>query len=163
MSQELRSTCGMITAAVLFSTLACAPTTNDRAAMELAGEELGALTTRLQEAMLLRHDMTEFAEVATEDYVAMIPGGRLETKTQVIQGASNFNVESVEFADVMTRIHDVSAVVTGTWTVVGYLGTNDMSGNYGFVWAYEWADGSWRLVAESITRHRSSMAAALSG
>jgi hypothetical protein len=131
--------------------------------MEAAASGLAELTIRLHEDMLLRHAMTEFAEIASPEYMVMIPGGRLETKDEDIAGASNFDVESVAFSDVVTRTHGQSAVVTGVWSIVGQLGTQPMTGDYAFMLFYEWSHGDWVLVSESVTRVRSSMAAALTG
>ena len=126
-------------------------------------EELGPLTTQMQEDMLLRNDMTRYESVMSENYMVMIPGGRLENREEVIAGAVNFDVESVTFSDVETRTHGFTAVVTGVWTVSGRLRDIDMSGDYGFIATYEWFGNAWQLVSESVTRHRGSMEAALSG
>lgn len=129
--------------------------------MEAAAAGLGDLTTQLHEDMLLRHKMDRFAAIASKNYVVMIPGGRIETKQRDIDGAKNFNVKSVKFSDVTAHAHGTSAVVTGTWSIVGRLGQQEMSGDYEFMSFYEHLDGKWILVSESVTRRSASMAAAL--
>lgn len=124
---------------------------------------LGDLTTQLHEDMLLRHKMDRFAAVASDKYIVMIPGGRRETKQENIDGAKNFNVQSVKFSNVTVRLHGFSAVVTGRWSLVGQLGKLEMSGDYEFMSFYENLNGRWILVSESITRRQTSMKAALSG
>ena len=129
--------------------------------MKPAAAGLGDLTTQLHEDMLLRHRMDRFAAIASANYVVMIPGGLRETKQENIDGAKNFNVKSVKFSNVATHTHGTSAVVTGRWSLVGRLGKQEMSGDYEFMSLYEYLDGKWALVSESITRRRTSMAAAL--
>ena len=124
---------------------------------------LGDLTTQLHEDMLLRHKMDRFAALASDNYIVMIPGGITETKQENIEGAKNFNVQSVKFSNVSVRLHGISAVVTGRWSLVGQLGKLEMSGDYEFMSFYENLDGKWILVSESITRRQTSMKAALSG
>ncbi len=131
--------------------------------LQAAAVGLGDLTVALHESMLLRHDMDRFRTIASDSYVVMIPGGRLETKEEDIAGATNFDIDSVSFSDVTVRTHSASAVVTGTWSVVGRLRTQEMSGKYNFMSVYERTDDSWTLVAESVTRQRPTMAAALTG
>lgn len=74
---------------------------------------LGDLTTQLHEDMLLRQKMDRFAALASDKYIVMIPGGIMETKQENIEGAKNFNVQSVKFSNVSVRLHGISAVVTG--------------------------------------------------
>ena len=124
---------------------------------------LGDLTTQLHEDMLLRNKMDRFAAIASDKYIVMIPGGIRETKQENIDGAGNFNVQSVKFSNVSVRVHGISAVVTGRWSLVGHLGKLEMSGDYEFMSFHEHMDGKWILVSESITRRQASMKAALSG
>ncbi len=146
---------------LLFCVFFSACTTSREASLESSAEELGALTTQLHEDMLLRHETNRFAAIASENYVVMIPGGYRESKRENIDGASNFNVESVRFSNVAVQTHETSAVVTGTWSLVGHLGQQEMSGDYEFMSFYEYTEGHWTLVSESVTRRR-TMARALS-
>lgn len=154
-----------ISAAFLLALLpACASAPHPMKAslgIDVATAELGDLTTQLHEDMLLRHKMDRFATIASEDYVVMIPGGRIEAKQRDIDGAKNFNVSSVKFSEVIVHAHGTSAVVTGKWSIVGRLGQQEMSGDYDFMSFYEHLGGKWILVSEAVTRHSASMAAAL--
>ncbi len=117
-------------------------------------------TTRdIHRAMLVENRMDRFEEVAAADYVAMIPGGRLEDRAEVIAGAVNFDVDSVEIRDLQTRVHEHTAVVTGAWTVFGKLRERDMTGEYRFLVVFEKGSAGWRLVSESVTRAQPLMAA----
>ena len=128
--------------------------------IKAAAAGLGELTTQLHEDMLLRRQMDRFAAIASDDFIIMIPGGKLETKQQDIDGAKNFNVASVKFSNVTTRTHGRTAVVTGRWSLVGSLDKYEMSGDYEFMSVYEYVEGKWALVAESVTKRR-ALAAAL--
>ncbi len=117
-------------------------------------------TTRdIHRAMLAENRMDRFEEVAAAEYVAMIPGGRLEDRAEVIAGAVNFNVDSVEIRDLRTRVHEHTAVVTGAWTVFGKLRERDMTGEYRFLVVFERGSAGWRLVSESVTRAQPLMEA----
>jgi len=117
-------------------------------------------TTRdIHRAMLVENRMDRFEEVAAPGYVAMIPGGRLEDRAEVIAGAVNFDVDSVGIRDLQTRVHEHTAVVTGAWTVFGKLRERDMTGEYRFLVVYERGIAGWRLVSESVTRAQPLMEA----
>lgn len=116
-------------------------------------------TREIHRAMLVENRMDRFEEVAAPAYVAMIPGGRLEDRAEVIAGAVNFAVDSVDIRDLRTRIHEHTAVVTGAWTVYGTLRERDMTGEYRFLVVYERGIAGWRLVSESVTRAQPLMEA----
>jgi len=156
-----------VSAAILVGLLAaCAspqPPDSRKSQLRDSAAGLGDLTTQLHKDMLLRHKMDRFAAIASDHYIVMIPGGIRETKQENIDGAKNLNVQSVKFSNVSVRVHGISAVVTGRWSLVGRLGKLEMSGDYEFMSFYENVDGRWVLVSESITRRQASMQAALSG
>ena len=68
-----------VSAAVLVGLLAaCAspqPPDSRKSQLRDSAAELGDLTTRLHEDMLLRHKMDRFAAIASDHYIVMIPGG----------------------------------------------------------------------------------------
>ena len=129
--------------------------------LSVSAAELGGVITQIHEDMLLRRKMDRFAAIASEKYLVMIPGGLRENKQENIDGAKNFNVQSVKFSEIAVRAHGTSAVVTGRWSLVGKLGNLEMSGDYEFMSFFENLDGKWILVSESITRRQTSMKAAL--
>jgi len=137
---------------------ACAP---ERSALPGPADVamLEETTRHIHRAMLVENRMDQFDAVAAPEYVAMIPGGRLEDRAEVVAGAVNFDVDSVEIRDLITRMHEHTAVVTGAWTVFGKLRDRDMSGEYRFLVTYERGAGGWRLVAESVTRAQDLMGA----
>lgn len=141
--------------------VACTLTASNGSVVDAAG--LGKLTADLHENMLLRHDMDRFAEVAARDYMVMIPNGRVESRAQDIAGAVNFHIDALKISNVVTHPYQHSAVVTGTWTLTGHLRDTEMSGDYDFMSFWERGADRWVLVAESVTRRRSSLEAALSG
>lgn len=160
---KIFNTCSAAFLVVLL--VACASTNKPGEGLfdiKIAAAGLGDLTIQLHEDMLLRKQMKRFAAIASEDFIIMIPGGMLETKQEDIDGAKNFNVESVKFSNVTTRTHGRTAVVTGRWSLVGRLGKLEMTGDYEFMSVYEYMEGRRALVAEAITRRR-SLAAALAG
>lgn len=117
-------------------------------------------TTRdIHRAMLVENRMDRFEAIAAPEYVAMIPGGRLEDRAEVIAGAVNFDVDSVEIRDLRTLMHEHTAVITGAWTVFGKLREREMTGEYRFLVVYERGVEGWRLVSESVTRAQPLMEA----
>lgn len=116
-------------------------------------------TREIHRAMLVESRMDRFESVAAPEYVAMIPGGRLEDRAEVIAGAVNFDVDSVDIRDLRTRVHEHTAVVTGAWAVFGKLRERDMTGEYRFLVVYERGSAGWRLVSESVTRAQPLMEA----
>lgn len=132
---------------------ACAPPPETSAPPDPAEvARLEEMTREIHRAMLVESRMDRFEAVAAPEYVAMIPGGRLENRAEVIAGAVNFAVDSVEIRDLQTRMHEHTAVVTGAWAVVGKLRDRDMTGEYRFLVVYERGAEGWRLVSESVTR-----------
>lgn len=79
--------CSIAFLAVLLAACASANKPGEAVAdIKIAAAGLGDLTIQLHEDMLLRKQMNRFAAIASDNFIIMIPGGRLETKQEDIDG-----------------------------------------------------------------------------
>lgn len=98
-------------------------------------------------------DLDQIAQLLHDDYVIIQPGGRTESKEDVLtsyrSGNRRWDRACSDQLDV--RLYGDTAVVVGRWTAAGQHGAEhfDYSARFLAVWVY--ADDRWQNVASQST------------
>ena len=96
----------------------------------------------------VRKDRAVFERVASEHYVFVNPGGRIQEKGAPADGP---NLESIQTENVMVRVDGDTAVLTGKALVKGKFDNGtDISGPYTYMRVFAKQKGQWRLAAASV-------------
>jgi len=93
-------------------------------------------------------DNTVFERVASDHYVFVNPGGRIQERGAPADGP---NLESIQTENVMVRVDGDTAVLTGKAMVKGkFANGTDISGPYTYMRVFAKQKGQWRVAAVSI-------------
>jgi ketosteroid isomerase-like protein len=119
-----------------------------------AGQQSGAveqalikLDRELMDAAVSK-DMAVFERVASEHYVFVNPGGRIQERGAPADGPI---LESIQTENVMVRVDGDTAVLTGKALVKGKFANGaDISGPYTYMRVFAKQKGQWRLAAVSV-------------
>ena len=122
--------------------------------MPAAGQRSGAveqalikLDRELMDAAVSK-DMAALERVASDRYVFVNPGGRVQEKGAAADGP---NLESIQTENVMVRVDGDIAVLTGKAMVKGKFANGaDISGAYTYMRVFAKQKGQWRMAAVSI-------------
>ena len=102
----------------------------------------------------LTMDLDAFEQLFHADYVILQPGGRVETKSDVLaslrSGTRHWQIAAVDELDV--RLYGDTAIVIGRWRGKGTNGDNrfDYSARFSSVWLCG-ADGLWQNIVSQST------------
>jgi ketosteroid isomerase-like protein len=93
-------------------------------------------------------DKAVFERVASDHYVFVNPGGRVQERGAPADGPI---LESIQTEDVMVRVDGDTAVLTGKALVKGkFANGTDISGAYTYMRVFAKQKGQWRVAAASI-------------
>jgi hypothetical protein len=96
----------------------------------------------------VRKDQALFERVASEHYVFVNPGGRIQERGAPADGPI---LESIQTENVMVRVDGDMAVLTGKALVKGkFANGTDISGPYTYMRVFAKQKGQWRLAAVSV-------------
>ena len=109
------------------------------------------LHTELIETAFLRGESSLLAATALPNLIVVPPGGVVERRDQVIKGLPNVVAESVQIDDVVVADHGTTAVVVARVRAVRTAGVFAGSGPSRMMTVFVNEQGSWRLLARSIT------------
>ena len=102
----------------------------------------------------LKGDVEAFASFMADDYLALLPGGRIRDKAIWVSAlrAGTSKYESVNLSNLRVRVYGNTAVVFGDFTQKATANGKDNSaaGKYMDTWLKR--DGRWQLVASSFSR-----------
>lgn len=121
------------------------------AAQDPGASEIIELNRRIMHQQILERDSRLFQNVALEQFLVVAPGGRIENKTEAIEGVNSWDAESIEVRDERVIFHGNTAVVVGRLQINGVLGPVGTLPPVKFLAVFvETADG-WKLLARSLT------------
>lgn len=100
----------------------------------------------------VRKDKTVFERSATDRYVFVNPGGRVQERGGLSDGPI---MESLQPENVVVRVDGDMAVLTGNLIVKGkFADGTDLSGPYTYMRVFAKQKGQWRLAAMSAVAMR---------
>lgn len=98
-------------------------------------------------------DLDQIERLLHPDYVIIQPGGRIESKEEVLTSyrSGTRRWVSARSDQLKVRLYGNTAVVVGRWTAAGQHGAEhfDYDARFLAVWVY--ADGRWQNVASQST------------
>jgi uncharacterized protein (TIGR02246 family) len=105
----------------------------------------------------LKGDAAAMDSLLADDYMAITPGGTLQSKQQMLanfrSGATHFS--SIEISDRKVRFYGTTALVTSRADVNGTSANGDFSGSYRYTRVYvRNAQGKWKTVSFEANRIR---------
>jgi hypothetical protein len=109
------------------------------------------LNRALLESQILRREARLFEETALSQFLAIPPGGVVETKAQAVAGLSAFNAAGVSITDERAIVHDHTAVVIARVQIDGEVRPVGRLGPMRNMAVFVRTDGRWRLLARSAT------------
>jgi hypothetical protein len=109
------------------------------------------LNRALLESQILRRDASLVEETALPQFLAIPPGGLVETKAQVVAGVSAFSAAGVSIADERVIVHDQTAVVIARLHIDGEVRPVGRLGPLRNMAVFVRTDGGWQLLAWSAT------------
>ena len=101
----------------------------------------------------LQLDLEAIERLLRPDYVIVQPGGRVETKTEVLASyradGRHWDTAGVDQLDI--RLYGATAIVTGRWRASGHSGLErfDYVARFLSIWLKE--DGRWQNIAYQAT------------
>jgi hypothetical protein len=109
------------------------------------------LNRALLESQILRRDASLFEETALPQFLAIPPGGLVETKAEAVAGVSAFSAAGVSIADERVIIHDQTALVIARVQIDGVVRPVGRLGPMRTMAVFVRTDGRWQLLAKSAT------------
>lgn len=103
------------------------------------------------ESMLLRGETTELEKYALDELLVVAPGGRIETKPQVIAGVGSLEVKAVEITDEKIVFHDDVAVLVGRLYADGGMQPLGKLPPMKFMATFVKTTDGWRLLSGALT------------
>ena len=101
----------------------------------------------------LRLDMKTFEQLLHPDYVIVQPGGKVETKAEVLvsynSGTRRWNTAQADQFDI--RLYDNTAIVIGRWRASGQNGAErfDYAARFLSIWIKQ--EGRWQNISYQAT------------
>ena len=101
-----------------------------------------------------KQDIGPVQQMLSDDFTLTISVGRVVDKESYVNKLKDgtFKIESLQYADMKTRVYGNCAVVVGRVALKGTWDTNDVSGDYAFTDTFVKKSGKWRQVASQVTR-----------
>ena len=115
-------------------------------------EEIKAIE-RERNLAVLAGDTGALDRMTADDYTFITQRGELRTKADILAGfkSGSFRYGAREVSDLVVRVYDNTAVVTGRAVQRGSENTKDYSGENRFTRVYVKQDGRWVTVALQVT------------
>lgn len=101
-----------------------------------------------------KSDVPFFEKYFADTYIFTDPGGIVHNKKDMIDymKGGNFKLESVIPSDRKITVYENTAVVTEHTTEKGHVGTNDIAGEYRWMYIFFKQGGEWKIIAMEGTR-----------
>lgn len=118
-----------------------------------AGQEAIMMVDQLINAFM-NSDVAFFEKYLADSYIFINPGGAVQNRAGIIDyiKVGNLKFESIIPDDRKVTVHENVAVVTQHTTEKGYVGHEDISGEYRWMYILKKHDDDWEIVAMQGTR-----------
>lgn len=136
-------------ACLLVCALAVAPSKSE--AQESTHSQLVRLNHDLLESAIVRRDNSLVLANALDELLVIPPGGIVENKDDVLRGIANFGVTEISLADLRVLIHGPTAVIVARLELTGEGRPSGRMGPLRVMSVFVNSDGTWRLLARSLT------------
>ncbi|HUX45798.1 MAG TPA: nuclear transport factor 2 family protein [Terracidiphilus sp.] len=106
---------------------------------------------------VLHRDLNALNRLLSEDFLAIMPNGLLQTKAETLAGLRNGSVRfhSIDILEHRVRFYGDTAVVTSRANVSATMPDGDISGPYRYTRVYvRDSKGRWRIVSFEASRIR---------
>lgn len=118
-----------------------------------SSENVAQVLTKMENDWIeaaLKHDPATVDRILADDFVAIGPGGRASTKTQIVDGTKpgGFTAEALSIDDVKVRVFGDTAVVTYGQSEKSQSQGKDLSGRSVWTDVFVKKNGRWQIVAE---------------
>ena len=100
------------------------------------------------------HDAAAFEKIAADDWIAITPDGKSQTKAERAAEIKAANTTSATMGDMKVRVFGDTAVVTGTDDEVTMEGGKKSSGHYVWTDVFVKRNGKWLAVASQTSQIR---------
>ena len=118
--------------------------------MEKAEKEVRELERELIEA-ILRRDEDFLKRILADDLTVITPFGDFVGKAEMARFDEKLFNESIVTDEIVVRVYEQTAIVTGRATIKSRYEEQDLSGQYRFTRIYLKRD-AWQIVAYQATR-----------
>jgi ketosteroid isomerase-like protein len=127
-------------------------------AKELKAESDGAVPQTLQaiERSWLNaeknHDAAAFEQLVADDWIAITPDGKRQTKAERAAEIKNGHIDSATLGDMKVRVFGDTAVVTGTDDEISMIDGKKSSDHYVWTDVFVKRNGRWLAVASQTAQ-----------
>jgi ketosteroid isomerase-like protein len=127
-------------------------------AKQSKGESDGAVSQTLQaiEQSWLNseknHDAAAFEQLVADDWIAITPDGKRQTKAERAAEIKNGHIDSAALGDMKVRVFGDAAVVTGTDDEISMIDGKKSSDHYVWTDVFVKRNGKWLAVASQTAQ-----------
>lgn len=114
-------------------------------------EALRKLNRQIMEDLILRQDASTLLAHAHPDYRVVAPGGRVETKEMVVEGAASVVATGLAISDEQVIVVDDTGVVIGKAMIDGEMQPVGKLPPMKFMAVFARQDGQWKAVSRALT------------
>lgn len=98
------------------------------------------------------HDAAAFEKLVADDWIAITPDGKSQTKAERAAEIKTANIASGALGDMKVRVFGNTAVVTGTDDEIGMKNGKEFSDHYVWTDVFVMRNGKWLAVASQTAR-----------
>lgn len=124
---------------------------SDLRAHESDADALLRINREILEGMLLRQDPAALLEHTHPEFTVVAPGGRVESREQVVAGVQSVDAKGLEISGEQATIVGDTGLLVGRLDIDGEMQPVGKLGPMKFMAIFIRQDGEWKLLSRALT------------